>query len=400
MSQIALSAGTRANLLSLQGTAQLLSRTQERLSTGLKVNSPLDDASAFFTSRSLNNRANDLSGLMDGMSNAQQTIRAAAKGLDSMSKIVDNMLGVVRQAQQATDVDPTRSNVAVTLVRNDTPENIDTTVSFAVGATTVTATLDADTDTTASTQAARLNTALNNANISNVRFEESNGSLVLVNSSDVEVSALQVVTATPSDGTAGAFAFADNTQTTAAAATNNGRLNLMNTFNELRRELDQLSRDSGFNGKNLLNGDDITVIFNELTGSSRTDLTVQLRDVNNGAFGAVNNDTLGIGSEAETADTFTTDSRLETLLGSLQGARTDIRQLASQLGTAETIIQNRQDFTKALTNVLRTGADNLTLADMNEEAANSLALQTKQQLGQSALALATRNDQAILQLLR
>lgn len=93
MSQIALSAGTRANLLSLQGTAQLLSRTQERLSTGLKVNSPLDDASAFFTSRSLNNRANDLSGLMDGMSNAQQTIRAAAKGLDSMSKIVDNMLG-------------------------------------------------------------------------------------------------------------------------------------------------------------------------------------------------------------------------------------------------------------------------------------------------------------------
>lgn len=391
MSQIALSAGTRANLLSLQGTAQLLSRTQERLSTGLKVNSPLDDASAFFTSRSLNNRANDLSGLMDGMSNAQQTIRAAAKGLDSMSKIVDNMLGVVRQAQQATDVTPSRSNVTFTPDGGGTPAN--TTVTISIGGTNYTAEI-LSTETTVEQRVAKLNQAASAGGASlqaqGVTFEADNGNIVLVNSSNTAVGTLSAagtgVFSVPAGG--------------GAAARNEGRLNLMNTFNELRRELDQLSRDSGFNGKNLLNGDDITVIFNELTGGSRTDLNVELRDADNAPFGAVNNDSLGIGSDAETATTFVTDDRLETLLGNLQGARTDIRQLASQLGTAETIIQNRQDFTKALTNVLRTGADNLTLADMNEEAANSLALQTKQQLGQSALALATRNDQAILQLLR
>lgn len=273
-------------------------------------------------------------------------------------------------------------------------------MTFDVDGTAVTANLLAS-DTTAALQADRLNAALTAASITDVRFENNSGTLVLVNGSDGVVNNLAVGgTAPTAPATAGTFSFTTVGQTEAAAARNEGRLNLMNTFNELRRELDQLSRDSGFNGKNLLNGDDITVIFNELTEGSRTDLSVQLRNADGAAFGAVNNDTLGIGSAAETAGTFTTDARLETLLGSLQGARTDIRQLASQLGTAETIIQNRQDFTKALTNVLRTGADNLTLADMNEEAANSLALQTKQQLGQSALALATRNDQAILQLLR
>ncbi len=78
----------------------------------------------------------------------------------------------------------------------------------------------------------------------------------------------------------------------------------------------------------------------------------------------------------------------------------ELRSLSSQLGTAQTIVENRESFTKEMVNTLQAGADGLTLADMNEEAANNLALQTKQQLGQSALGLAIQNDQSILQLLR
>ncbi len=98
MSDITLSAGVRSNLLSLQGTASLLERTQERLSTGKKVNGPLDDAAAFFTARGLSGRANDLSSIMQGMQNGMKTIDAASKGLSAITTTMENLVGTVRQA--------------------------------------------------------------------------------------------------------------------------------------------------------------------------------------------------------------------------------------------------------------------------------------------------------------
>ena len=74
MSNIVLSAGVRQNLLSLQTTAQLMSTTQNRLATGKKVNSALDNPSNFFTSQSLSNRASDLNALLDSIGQAQQTL--------------------------------------------------------------------------------------------------------------------------------------------------------------------------------------------------------------------------------------------------------------------------------------------------------------------------------------
>ena len=75
-----------------------------------------------------------------------------------------------------------------------------------------------------------------------------------------------------------------------------------------------------------------------------------------------------------------------------------MRSQASTFGSSLSIVQNRQDFTKAMINTLQTGADNLILADTNEEAANMLALQTRQQLSQTALSLASQADQAVLRL--
>lgn len=86
------------------------------------------------------------------------------------------------------------------------------------------------------------------------------------------------------------------------------------------------------------------------------------------------------------------------MLNNLQNVLNEVRAQASDLGSTLSVVQNREDFTKRMINTLETGAANLTLADSNEEAANMLALQTRQQLSQTALSLASQADQAVLRL--
>ena len=101
MSQITLSAGVRQNLLSLQNTASLLTTTQEHLSTGKKVNSAFDNPSSYFTSQSLNNRANSLNSLLDQIGQATQTLQAANQGLTSLTSLLQQALSTAQQALQA-----------------------------------------------------------------------------------------------------------------------------------------------------------------------------------------------------------------------------------------------------------------------------------------------------------
>src|SRR5471032_3332273 len=103
MSGISLSAGVRQNLLSLQDTAQQLAITQNRLATGKKVNSALDNANSFFTAQSLTNRANSLSSLLDGITNGVNTIQAANNGITAITKLVQSAQALVTQGQQTTD---------------------------------------------------------------------------------------------------------------------------------------------------------------------------------------------------------------------------------------------------------------------------------------------------------
>jgi len=99
---VKLSAATRTNLLSLQATTRLIGRTQERLSTGLKVNSALDDASAYFQARSLTNRASDLSSVKDGVDQAIQSLKAAVLGIEAATKLVEQIKGLANGAKNAT----------------------------------------------------------------------------------------------------------------------------------------------------------------------------------------------------------------------------------------------------------------------------------------------------------
>ncbi|HWV42638.1 flagellin, partial [Pseudorhodoplanes sp.] len=106
----------------------------------------------------------------------------------------------------------------------------------------------------------------------------------------------------------------------------------------------------------------------------------------------------GLGLSALSGSEFQTNSDIDTVIGNLDAALTDLRAQAAKFGSNLTTVQTRQDFTKNMINTLQTGADNLVLADTNEEGANLLALQTRQQLSTTALSLSAQADQAVLRL--
>src|SRR5213079_1242178 len=115
MTGIVLSASVRQNLLSLQSTAELLSTTQNRLATGNKVNSALDNPTNFFTAQGLNNRASDINNLLDGIGNGVQILQAANTGITSLQKLVDSAKSIANQALQTTSGYSEKSNVSTTI---------------------------------------------------------------------------------------------------------------------------------------------------------------------------------------------------------------------------------------------------------------------------------------------
>ncbi len=182
-----------------------------------------------------------------------------------------------------------------------------------------------------------------------------------------------------------AQALASQAQQTSDSTVRSG---LATQFNAIKTQIDQLAGDSGFNGINLLdsanNAAGLTVQLNERGTSS-----VNIAAVDSTTTGlAINNST---NSWASTADITAASTELTAALTTL---RSQAQAFGSQLST----VQIRQDFTKAMVNTLQSGSDALTLADSNEEGANLLALQTRQQLSTTALSLASQASQAVLRL--
>ncbi|MBB4422864.1 hypothetical protein GGD66_001404 [Bradyrhizobium sp. CIR48] len=166
------------------------------------------------------------------------------------------------------------------------------------------------------------------------------------------------------------------------------RSSLVSQFNNILAQIDTTSQDSSFNGINLLNGDTLKLVFNE-TGSSTL-------GINGVVFNAAG---LGLSNLVPGTD-FIDNGATNKVLASLNAASSRLRSEGSSLGSNLSIVQVRQDFSKNLINVLQTGSSNLTLADTNEEAANSQALSTRQSIAVSALSLANQSQQSVLQLLR
>ena len=172
----------------------------------------------------------------------------------------------------------------------------------------------------------------------------------------------------------------------ADATSSSTRAGLVSQFNNILSQITTTAQDASYNGVNLLNGDQLKLVFNE-KGTS----TLSITGVTFTASG-LNLSNLTVGTD------FVDNASTNGVLTTLNSASVTLRAQASTFGSNLSVVQNRQDFNKNLINVLQTGSSQLTLADTNEEGANLLALQTRQQLSLTSLSLASQADQAVLRL--
>jgi flagellin len=374
MSDIVLSSAIRANLLSLQNTASSIGTTQQRLSTGLKVNSALDNPIDYFTASSLNATAGNLGNLLDAVSNAVQTVQAANNGITSITKLVQSAQAIVGQAQQSA---------ATTAIDTGTVSGLTAASSFAVASGhTITISDGTSTATVTSTgnvTVQQIITAVNSTPGLNVNAELSaNGSLQL------EATGANAITVGGSASAGELAQFGLTAATTAAGTVNATRSSLATQYNQVLAQIDQLSTDSGFNGVNLLAGQSLQVVFNVSRTSSL-------------ALSGVTFNSAGLGI-SQAANNFQTNTSLANASSQLTASLTSLQNQAASFGTNLSVIQIRQSFTSATINTLQTGASNLTLADTNQEGANLLALQTRQSLAETALSLAAQSQNSVLRL--
>jgi flagellin len=400
MSGIVLSASVRQNLLSLQSTADLLSTTQVRLSTGRKVNTALDNPTNYFTAQGLDNRANDISNLLDGIGNGVQVLQAANTGITSLQKLVDTAKSIANQVLQTTVGYFPKASATTTVGAVGSASDLTTggtttlqgkTAIFtpATGpALTLTFSNVAGAGNVNSLDA--LNLALANAGIGVSATISPTGFLTFTSSNDNASQAITVAGGAAANTVqiTGSTVAAAPVAAVVDAASQTIRSNLVAQYNNIITQISTTAQDASFNGINLLNGDNLKLIFNE-TGKS----TLNIPGVTYSATG------LGLNTLVAGTD-FLDSASANATLTKLSNASNALRSEASTLGSNLSIVQIRQDFSKNLINVLQTGSSNLTLADTNEEAANSQALSTRQSIAVSALALANQSQASVLQLLR
>ena len=382
MGDITLSSAVRSNLNALQSTANLMSSVQEKLATGKKVNSALDNPSSFFTARGLENRASDLSALLNDQGQSVQSLKAADKGIEAISDLVDAAKAKASQALQSNSQKERKQfaseyNELLTQIEDLAKDSgysgknllggtgNDLTVSFNEDGTSSLKINSVDyTDTTSSTG---LNLSDLAAGVSGT------GTVALHGASTTTTLSTTNTLVTDSDYAAGdVLTITDSTGTELASL----EVTASTTVADFDAFVDSADGVSGsLTGTSYTISADFEVTFSS-TSSTPTDVSTTHTTVNG----------------------FSTDAKIEATLDRLTSAQNSLRSQASTFGTNLSIVENRQDFTKTLINTLEEGAGKLTLADTNEEGANLLALQTQQSLASTSLSLASQASQNVLQL--
>lgn len=391
MADVVLSGAIRSNLLSMQNTARLLDESQLRLATGLKVRSAVDSPTAFFTAQGLNNRASDLNNLLDSMGQAVQTLEAADQGIKSILKLVDSMKSVANQALE------TKIKATVLTGNQNTPLtgglalaglgglSAGHQIVVTVGEVTHNVTIGAG-----STQVATVTALMDwvaatfdgDEPLTATLTAEGQLQFTAANGRDISISANDSGTAVSLDGLVGS-------RTTATDGVNRDKYE--RDFNNLREQIDQLAGDASYKGVNLLKGSDLLSVFFNTEQTSQLDI----QGVSLTPDGALN--IAEVASESGDHG-FALDAAIKAFVENLNAATNVLRQQASTFGANLGVVQIRQDFTKSLINTLESGASSLVVADTNEEGAKMLALQTRQQLGTTALSLANQAEQGVLRL--
>jgi len=554
MSSIVLSSAVRQNLLALQQTAAELATTQNDLSTGKKVNTALDNPTNYFTASGLDNRASDISNLLDGISNGVQVLQAANTGLTSLQSLVSQAQSIANQALQTSIGYSTKANVTTTITGATSSNLLGTNLTYEAGNFTGTALTDTDSSDTVSTTTKLSGTSstdgiagptagtsltINGETISFVAgngatVSSATGATISVGAGTIGdvINAINAITGTttasltgggaiklantasnsvtiggssgaisglglnagtgsyttnpvtsisssgtvlggpgttPLTGTTLTIPVTDNGTTTTATVTfgtsgsdistlaqlnstlaadnleatitttgvltisttndaasgsigtlggssitasgspfnpstsgtnyaltaspvadetsQNTRNSLISQYNAILTQINNTASDSSYNGVNLLNGDQLELTFDE-TGKSKLSIT------------GVQDDSAGLGLSTLNNGAFDDNNATTAILNNLNTVETTLRSQASAFGSNLSVVQTRQDFNTSLINVLQTGSANLTQADINQEAADSQALSTRQSLSISALSLANSAQQSVLQLLR
>ena len=378
MSDITLTSGIRQNLLSLQQTTTDLTTTQEALSTGKAVNSAADNPSAYFTSQNLTNTANSLSALLDQIGQGQQTINAATNGLTGITSLLQQALSTVQQAQQASQ---TAGSTTASVSLSATP-NVSlaaSTLAIDVGGTTYSVTV------AASSTLAEVESDINGTSglgSSGALTASDNGAGDIVLTANSGSTSFNVV--------ASAASTALGLGSTAVYGSSSGRTTLQTNYNGLLTQINQLAGNSGYNGVNLLAGNNLTINFNP-TGTSS--LTIQGVTYNASGLGLSTVSGSGAGSFQDNSA-----AGLSAIATDLNDAITSVQTQTETFGTNSGVIGTRQSFETAMINTLQTGASNLVVADQNQESADLLTEQTQQQLEISALSIANQANQSVLKL--
>src|SRR3984893_9736159 len=375
MSNITLSAGIRQNLLSLQDTAANLTTTQEHLSTGNKVNTAFDNPTSYFTSQSLNNRANDLGSLLYRIGQAEQTLDAPNNGLTSLTSLLEQALSTAQQAQQTTPTAAAATTGTVALTSLHAGGNL----LGNVGGNTYTAAI-APSESRSAIEG-QIN-AVSGLGASGAVTASDDGSGHLVLTGNTNTTAFTVVANAESLALGVSTSASANT---AVAPTSATRVTLQGNYNNILTQIDQLAGDSSYNGVNLLNGDNLKVLFNENGTSSLT-------------ISGVNFNSKGLGLSAASGTGFLDNNNITATEAQINAAISAVRAQTETFGTNSGTISTRQTFEQNMINTLQTGASNLVLADQNQESANLLTLQTRQQLEISALSIANPANQSFLKL--
>jgi flagellin-like hook-associated protein FlgL len=374
MSDITLTAGIRQNLLSLQQTSADLTITQQALATGKAVNSAADNPSAYFTSQNLTNSANSLSSLLDQIGQGLQTIDAATNGLQGITSLLQQALSTVQQAQSNPFSTAAATTGTVSLT-GGAPSAAAGNLLLSVGSSTATIAITSGEALTA------IESAINSASTATlggaVTASDNAGGDLVLSSTSTAFTVGAGATTTALGVTAGAI-----------TGTSTTRTSLQNNYNTLLTQINQLASDSGYNGVNLIGGNNLQINFNETATSS---LTIQ--GVNYNAAG------LGLSSiSGSTTSSFFDSSQLSSLVTNISTAISNVQGQTETFGTNSSTISTRQSFTTNMINTLQTGASNLVAADQNQESANLLTEQTQQQLEISALSIANDANQSVLKL--
>ncbi|MCH8835988.1 MAG: flagellin [Proteobacteria bacterium] len=390
MSEITLSAAVRDSLLSLQSTTKLINRTQGRLATGLAVASAIDDPIKFFQAKTLSDRATDFGDKKAGIDQGISSLTAALDGTEAIDAIVRQMKGLAVSAKSATastipelvsQFNDLRNQIA-NLARdtdyqglnliNGTGEKL--TVNFS-NDTSSTLVVDS-VDVTEGGAGLAIRNAVTAAELSgavfNVSYDFATGLTVSTGST------LTITYAGQSAftfGSAGGYTFEYGTHTVTITVGSAGQASATFTTTQT-----------------FAAGTTFTFTIASAGNVGAND--VQFAGVTTGTSVVVGD----VAGQYVVDSAFTT--QINSLVNDLQRALDTLRTKTKTLGSNVALLQTRLEFTENYVNTLDTGAGKLTLADLNEEGANLLALQTRQQLGIQALSFAGQAEQGILALFR